>query len=141
MPYFLFAWKCQFALLAHRPGLIDPFPDLNDISGLFGIPCSDAKSTILNVYTVILHRSVYFTADHIRQPFTRDTLLRLYLMLMVSIFPTSLPYAGCLTMPVSRHLLHIIRTAHARSLHALHMVLIKFLPEIVYHFWKNGIIV
>lgn len=80
-------------------------------------------STTWHRYTVILHRSVYFTTDRSQKPFTHDNQLRLRLKLTVPVFPVSLPYTGCLTMPISRHFRHFIRATHACCLHNLHMVL------------------
>ena len=80
-------------------------------------------------YTVILHRSVYFTTDRLQKPFTHDNPLRLHLKLTVPVFPVSLPYTRCLAMPISRHFRHFIRTTHAYSLRTLHMVLAEIFRE------------
>ena len=116
--------NCHFALLAHGSGLIDPFPDLNDRSGLLGVSVVDMEFSILAHMThgYSPTGSVYFTADHLPQPFVCNIPLRICLGLTVPVSTGSLPYPVCVTAPVSRCLSHSVRTSLAWCPPILHKV-------------------
>ena len=66
--------------------------------------------------------SVYFTADHLPQPFVCNIPLRICLELTVPVSTGSLPYPVCVTAPVSRCLSHSVRTSLAWCPPILHKV-------------------
>ena len=117
--------KCRFALLVLCPGLIESFLTRNDINGLLSIPYratsappdADIRlfSTGASISPPTVHKNLLLTITNCAYAWSW--------LLHVPVFPVSLPYTGCLTMPISRHFRHFIRATHACSLHNLHMVL------------------
>lgn len=79
--------QCQFALLAHRTGLIDTFPYLNGINGLWTIPSVSVCCPDIQAYRIRQCSAPLYFATDLTATFCGNIIMRIRLPLTVSVFP------------------------------------------------------